>query len=145
MHINALLESIRSSLESRQYETFVELFAEDGVYELPFALHGVKAIYAGRDSIRERFLEIANGRLNRLYDLQKVYLKSTIVVGGCGAVAELSMEGNLRSTGVRVAVSSSVAIVEVVDGKIGRYRDYPNSIGIAQALDVLPQFVASLK
>ena len=145
MNIETLLESVRSSLELRQYTTFVELFAEDGVYELPFAPLGATAIYAGIDSIRERFLEIANSPLNRLYDLQEVKLKSSIIMGGTGAVAELSIEGNLRSSGARVAVSSSVAIIEIVSGRIGRYRDYPNSFGIAQALGVLPQFLASLK
>lgn len=145
MNIETLLESVRSSLESRQYTTFVELFAEEGVYELPFAPLGAKAIYSGIESIRERFLEIANSPLNRLYDLQEVKPKSSIIMGGSGAVAELSIEGNLRSTGAKVAVSSSVAIIEIVGGKISRYRDYPNSIGIAQALGVLPEFLASLK
>lgn len=145
MNIDALLEAVRSSLESRQYEAFVELFAEDGVYELPFALHGIKNTYAGKASIRERFQEIAKSPLNRLYDLQKVNLKSSIVTGGGGAVVEFSIQGVLRGSGAKVEVCSSVAVVEVVDGNISRYRDYPNSIGIAQALGVLPQFIASLK
>lgn len=145
MNMDMLLEAIRSSLESRQYETFVELFAEDGVYELPFGLHGVKNTYAGKASIRERFMEIAKSPLNRLYDPQKVNMKSSIVIGGRGAVVEFSIQGTLRGSGAKFEVSSSVAVVEVVDGNISRYRDYPNSIGIAQALGVLPQFIASLR
>jgi ketosteroid isomerase-like protein len=144
MTVEEILEHIRASFEGRHYDGFVDLFAKDGIYELPYALRGAQSIYSGIDAIRTKFSEIANSPVNRIYDLHKVNLKSKILAGGEGAVLEFSIKGRLKATSTEIKVASSMAVIEVLDGKITRYRDYPNSIGIAESMGLLSQFVASL-
>jgi ketosteroid isomerase-like protein len=60
-------------------------------------------------------------------------------------VVEFSTRGTARSTGEGFVIASSVAVIQIGAGKVTRYRDYPNTIGIAKVAGVLPQLAASLK
>lgn len=139
-----IVEKIRSSLQARRYDDFVDLFTTDSVYELPFALSGSVSKYEGISVIRDRFNEISKSPVNRLYDLVKVNAVIHQTVDPNVVVIELSIEGKLLSNSKPIEIQSSVAIVSFEGDKIKRYRDYPNSAGIAEATGVLAQYAASI-
>ena len=139
-----IAEKIRASLQARHYEAFVDLFAADGVYELPFALPGNVSSYTGIAAIRDRFIEIGKSPLNRLYDLERVNVEPHQTLDPNVVVIALSIAGTLSSNGKPIQVQSSIAIVQIEGDKIKRYRDYPNSAGIADAVGFLAQYAASI-
>ncbi len=139
-----IIEKIRSSLQAQKYGDFVALFAADGVYELPFALSGSVARYEGISKIRERFDEIGNSPVHRLYELDRVNVEAYETLDPNVAVIELSIEGRLRSNNKPIKIQSSLAILLFEGDKIKRYRDYPNAAGIAEAVGLLAQDATSL-
>ena len=42
-----IVEALRVALETRRYDEFAGLFADDGTYELPFALPGAPDRFSG--------------------------------------------------------------------------------------------------
>src|SRR5262249_17642835 len=100
--------------------------------------------YEGNSVIRDRFSEISKSPLNKLYDLAKVNVEIHQTLDPNVAVILLSIEGKLRSNRKPIEIQSSVAIISFEADKIKRYRDYPNSAGIAEAMGVLAQYVASI-
>src|SRR5436305_1481417 len=71
-----VLELRRRHLIARDFESFADLFAEDGVIELPFAVNGLPTRLAGREAIRDFSLE-TSGRPIEILDLQTVQLHQT--------------------------------------------------------------------
>ena len=139
-----IVEKIRVSLQTRHYDAFVDLFATDGVYELPFALAGNVSRYTGIAEIRNRFIEISRSPLNRLYDLERVDVELHQTLDPNAVVIALSIVGQLSSNRTPIEVQSSIAIVYFEGDQIKRYRDYPNSAGIAEATGFLAQYAASI-
>jgi len=139
-----IVEKIRVALQARHYDAFVDLFATDGVYELPFALAGDISRYTGIVEIRDRFNEIGNSPLNRRYDLERVNVELHQTLDPNVVVIALSISGKLSSDRTPIEVHSSIAIVRFEDDRIKRYQDYPNSAGIAEATGFLAQYAASI-
>lgn len=59
-------------------------------------------------------------------------------------VVEFVARGIVLAIGDQFEVASSIAVIRLCDGKVKQYRDYPNTLGLAKAAGVLPQFAASL-
>jgi hypothetical protein len=140
-----IVEAIRRALEGRRYDEFVDLFADDGTYEVPFALPPGPQRYAGVAQIRARFDAVAISPVGRLLKIQT--LSATVHAGDDPAVTvvEFTAQGTLQETGAAFSVVSSIAVIRCAAGKVVQYRDYPNTLGIAAAAGVLQQFAASLK
>jgi ketosteroid isomerase-like protein len=140
-----VVEALRLALETRNYNDFVNCFAADSILELPFSLPNSPSQFNGIDSIRERFGN--NSQLlaiNKLFELHKV---SAIIHQSSDPdiiTVELSITGKNIVTGNAFEVSSSIAVIRFKDGQIVQYRDYPNTVGLANAIGLLPQFAASL-
>jgi ketosteroid isomerase-like protein len=71
-----VLELRRQYLIDRDFESFADLFAEDAVIEMPFALQGVPDRLVGREAIREFSLK-AGTRAVEITDLRTVQLHRT--------------------------------------------------------------------
>ena len=140
-----IVEAIRSAFESRRYDAFVDLFAGDGTYELPFALPPSPQSYAGVAQIRGRFEAVATSPVGRLLKIQT--LSATVHAGDDPAVTvvEFTAVGTQRESGAAFSVVTSIAVIRCEAGRVVQYRDYPNTLGIAAAAGVLQQFAASLK
>jgi ketosteroid isomerase-like protein len=81
---------------------------------------------------------------NKLYDLERVNVEIHQTLDPNVVVIELSIEGKLRSNSKPIEIQSSVAFVSFEGDKIIRYRDYPNSAGVAEAIGLLAEYVASI-
>ncbi|WP_327111686.1 nuclear transport factor 2 family protein [Nocardia sp. NBC_01730] len=56
-----LVEKLFGRLRHRDADAFVELFAPDGVFEIPFVVPGIPARLDGRDAIREHLAQRWSG------------------------------------------------------------------------------------
>jgi uncharacterized protein len=140
-----IAEALRVALETRRYDAVVDLFADDGTYELPFAIPGSPHCFTGRAAIRARFDAIAQSPLTHLLGVDLVSANVMSTTDPDVVVVELTAHGSVSSNGKRFTVASSIAVIRVSNGKVKQYRDYPNSLGLAKVAGVLPQLAASLK
>lgn len=124
-----VLELRRRHLVARDFDAFADLFAEDGVLELPFAVDGLPARLDGREAIREFSLTAAAHPVE-IIDLRTVQLHQTAdpeVV-----VLELVTEGRHTTTGVPFQ-APCIQVFRIRNGKIKLFRDY---IGAAAVPDL---------
>lgn len=125
-----VLEQRRELLLKQDLDGFVDLFAPDGVIELPFAGPGMPSRLAGQQAIRDYSHRMAASPL-RIDDLEATALYHTddpeVVV------IELATRGTVTSTG-RTFAGTSIQVFRIRDGKIVLFRDYFNVPGLQDLL-----------
>lgn len=111
-------------------DAFVDLFAADGVIEMPFAVDGVPNRLAGRDAIRE-FSARAGDLPVRITDLRIVAEHQTLdpeVV-----VVEIMTIGEVMATGTTFEVPC-IQVFRIRDDKIVLFRDYVGTQSLSDAV-----------
>jgi uncharacterized protein len=112
----------RHLILSRDADGFADLFAPDGVIEVPFAPPGAPSRLAGREAIREYSRHVA-GSLLRVDDFEVAELYQTqdpeVVI------VEMSAKGTVTTTGQPFA-ATSIQIFRIRDGQIVLFRDFAN-------------------
>ncbi|PRX99036.1 nuclear transport factor 2 family protein [Allonocardiopsis opalescens] len=109
---------------------FAELFAEDGVLELPFAPPGRPSVVRGRAAIRAELAAIAETPLvHREFRDMAVYRTDDPEV----VIAEYDAHGEVAGTG-RGYVLRYVQVLRVREGRIAHWRDYFNPLAGAELL-----------
>jgi hypothetical protein len=127
-----VLEQRRELLLKQDVDGFVELFAPDGVIELPFAGPGMPSRLAGQQAIRD-FSHRMDASPLRIDDLEATALYHTddpeVVI------VELATRGTVTSTG-RTFEATSIQVFRIRGGKIVLFRDYFNVGGLQDILAV---------
>lgn len=127
-----VLEQRRELLLKHDVDGFVELFAPDGVIELPFAGPGMPSRLAGQQAIRD-FSHRMDASPLRIDDLEATALYHTddpeVVI------VELATRGTVTSTG-RTFEATSIQVFRIRGGKIVLFRDYFNVGGLQDILAV---------
>jgi ketosteroid isomerase-like protein len=121
-----VLELRRRHLIARDFAAFADLFAEDAVIELPFAVGGLPARLEGRDAIREFSLSTRDRPID-IVDLRIVGLHQTVdpeVV-----IVELVTEGRHTTTGATFE-APCIQVFRIRDGEIKLFRDYVSAAKI---------------
>ena len=139
-----IIEELRQALETRNYTAFVDLFATDAVFEVPFGLQQNTKRLEGIDAIRAHFDVIAQNPSTKLLELHQVSATHHPGEDQNTVTVEFRIKGKSVLTGKEFDMPSSVAIVRCAHGKVTHYKDFPNTLGYAQIANVLPQLAASL-
>ncbi|MEU6646419.1 nuclear transport factor 2 family protein [Saccharomonospora sp. NPDC046836] len=114
---------------------FADLFAEDGVHELPFAPPGVPGRIQGRENIRAYLTAIIETPLmHKEFQSVTVYETQNPEV----AIAEFDAHGVVTTSG-RPYVMRYLQILQVSGGQIALWRDYWNPAEGARLLGTEPQ------
>jgi hypothetical protein len=100
---------------------FLELFAEDVIFEFPYAPDGFPDRLAGRDQ-----LAVHLARLAPLLRFDRFELEATHACGDT-FVLEFTCEGSGVETGVAYD-QAYVSLVTLREGRIARYKDYWNPL-----------------
>lgn len=115
-----VLDRRRQVLIDRDMDGFADLFAPDGVIEIPFAKAGMPSRLAGRETIREFAtrgvrddLQILDLRVDQAYRTEDPEV----------VVLELTSVGRVAATGAPFEVPC-VQIFRIRDGEIVLFRDY---------------------
>lgn len=127
-----VLEQRRELLLKQDVDGFVELFAPDGVIELPFAGPGMPSRLAGQQAIRD-FSHRMDASPLRIDDLEATALYYTDDPEV--AIIELATRGTVTSTG-RTFEATSIQVFRIRGGKIVLFRDYFNVGGLQDILAV---------
>lgn len=121
----------RSLVLAHDRNGFADLFAADGVLELPFAPPGMPTRLEGRETIRS-FSTGAGTSLMRIEDMwaTEIYQTTDPEV----LIVELETKAAVATTGARFQ-ATSVQVFRIRDGEILLFRDYWNPQDLAGALD----------
>ncbi|MBO0885474.1 MAG: nuclear transport factor 2 family protein [Mycobacterium sp.] len=135
-----LLDRAQRLFLDKDLEAFAELFAADGVHELPFAPPGVPVTIRGRDGIRGYFATISTTPIE-FEEFTELTVHQSVdpeVV-----IAEYQAIGTITSTGAPYR-ARYIQVLHARNGEITLWRDYWNPLSGAQALGRLPQLFQAL-
>ncbi len=144
LHTSEIVEQLRQALEARNFKAFVDLFAADALFEVPFGLQENQKRLKGIGPISDHFDSIAQNPSTKLLELHKVTATQHPGQDPDTVTVEFRIQGRSVLTGKSFDMPSSIAIIRCYQGKVKHYKDFPNSIGYAQIAGVLPQLAASL-
>ncbi|MFC4586327.1 nuclear transport factor 2 family protein [Sphaerisporangium corydalis] len=130
-----VFERLIAGISARAWHGLADLYAEDVVIEIPFALPAPTRI-EGRDAVRAHFDNGPGADLTIQVRDVVVYETTDPEV----IVAEFVYDGRVASTGREFTVPN-IQVLRVRDGRIVASRDYHHHVALADAFDRLPQAV----
>ena len=117
-----VLAQRRRLILSRDADGYADLFAPDGVIEMPFAGPGTPARLEGREAVREysrhfvaSLLRVDDFEVTELYQTQDPEV----------VIMEMRAKVTLTTTG-RSLAATSIQILRIRDGQIVLFRDFAN-------------------
>jgi uncharacterized protein len=124
----ALMQAYQTLITEQRLDEWIELWADDGVCEFPFAAEGRPSRLCGKDEILEYMTQYP-GRISiEGVDELRVHLGLDPHV----AVVEMTIRGLATETG-KPYNQQFVIIGETKDGKLAHYREYWNPLISAEA------------
>ena len=118
-----IMIAYQTLISQKRFDEWIELWAEDGELDFPFAPAGRKRIYRGKREILA-YMSGTTGKVAidgtesmRLFPMQDPTM----------AVVELTIKGHVPASGAAYN-QSYVLFFEVEDGKLKRYREYWNPL-----------------
>jgi ketosteroid isomerase-like protein len=122
-----VFERVLRLILERQYAAYVDLFAADAMFELPFAPPGVPRRIEGREQIRV-FMQAGRERVQtatRQWEFHSIVVHETVdpeVI-----VTEFEVDGVATATGERYRFAN-LQVLRVRNGEIVSLRDYWNPL-----------------
>lgn len=108
-------------------KSFAEMFADDGVFEFPYAPPGLATAAHGRAEIERHLASLRDFALD---EVSPPLVRP--IEGGQDVVIEFEARGRNTRTGAPYH-QRYVSIVEMRGGRILRYRDYWNPLAVLSA------------
>ena len=118
------------ALLEKSADQLADLYAEDGVHELPFT-HSADGILRGREAIRSRYAAIWAAIPIKAKGIQNLVVHRA--VDGATTIAEFDVALIHAVTGVEFEVST-VLVMRLIRGEIAHMRDYTDNLTIAAVL-----------
>jgi ketosteroid isomerase-like protein len=114
--------------------SFSDLYAEDGVHEMPFAPPGVPRRIEGRENIRAFLGRAAGAAPMTFKEFRNVRIHDT--TDPETIICEYDLHGVVTKTGERF-VFGYILLITVRDGQIALLRDYMDTLAMTAALGAL--------
>ncbi|MCP2256610.1 Ketosteroid isomerase-related protein [Streptoalloteichus tenebrarius] len=119
-------------------------FAEDAVYETPFALPGSPRRFEGREAIQNHLAARSAEGMRAALDIRDAVATVYETTDPDVVAFEFELSGVSVPAGTPFRFTSSIGVLRVRDGRITHWRDFPNFLGGAEAAGALPQLAAML-
>lgn len=142
LKIHTIIQDLSRSLETRNYNSFVSYFTDHAVFEIPFTVNG-GTIIDGKENIKTYFANIQQNPLTRLIEIENVYTRIYHYTDNRTVTVEYFTKGKSLVTNEPFEIQSSIALITFDESGIIHYKDFPNTLGIAQKAGVLSQLAAS--
>ncbi|MGD0188991.1 MAG: nuclear transport factor 2 family protein [Roseiarcus sp.] len=134
----SIVDAYQFLMAQQRWDEWIELWAEDGTLEFPFAPAGRPKTYVGRAAILN-YMRAAGGdfTIESVVSRQVHPMLDPRIV--CG---EMSINGRLNSTGAPYD-QQYVVFFEIENGQIKRYREYWNPLVALVAYGGVEAWLAS--
>lgn len=142
LKINTIIQGLSDSLQTRSYDKFVSYFTESAIFEIPFTVNG-KIVINGKENIKKHFENVQQNPLAQLIEIEDVYTKIYHCIDSQTATVEYFTKGKSLATNEPFEIQSSIALIKFDVSGIVYYKDFPNTLGIAQKAGVLSQLAGS--
>ncbi|MDX8568758.1 nuclear transport factor 2 family protein [Elizabethkingia sp. HX XZB] len=142
LKINAIIQELSNSLQTRDYDNFVSYFTDNAIFEIPFTVNG-GTIINGKENIKKHFENVSQNPLTKLIEIESVYTKVYHCTDSQRVTVEYFTKGKSLSTNESFEIQSSIAFIRFDEVGIVYYKDFPNTLGIAQKAGVLSQLAAT--
>lgn len=142
LKINAIIQELSNSLQTRDYDNFVSYFTDNAIFEIPFTVNG-GTIINGKENIKKNFENVSQNPLTKLIEIESVYTKVYHCTDSQTVTVEYFTKGKSLSTNESFEIQSSIAFIRFDEVGIVYYKDFPNTLGIAQKAGVLSQLAAT--
>lgn len=125
--IPTLLQSYLALYAQQRWDEWIDLWADDGVLEFPFAPAGRKSRYAGKTEILAYMKATAARMGARIKSEGLEYFTVRPLEDPSAACLEMAVRGRLLETGAPYR-QTYISIIETRGGKISLYREYWNPL-----------------
>lgn len=116
----------------QSWDEWIELWADDGVLEFPFAPAGRKSRYAGRAEILA-YMKATHTRMSGLIRSEGMdYFRFHPMADPCVACLEMAVRGKVIATDAPYQ-QKYISIIEMRGDKLVSYREYWNPLASADA------------
>lgn len=126
-----VLRLFHAAMKAKDADALADLYAEDGVHELSFAVPNAPSRLEGRTRIRDFY---RRGWSDHPLDIERI---DDVFVheadDGEVVVGQWRAKATLRATG-RVVEITGLLVLRVQDGRIVHTRDFMDALGVARAL-----------
>ncbi|OMC67671.1 hypothetical protein BK126_17995 [Paenibacillus sp. FSL H7-0326] len=122
-----MLETFHNSIITQDFESWLELFSEDAIFEFPYAPEGYIKCLAGISEIR-----------NYIYELPKLmnvhaFSNAELIITNDKIVAEYTCDGVVIET-QKPYQQTYISVIHTKGGKITRFKDYWNPVVVLNAV-----------
>ena len=135
-----IFERFRELVLANDLSALGQLSADEVIIEAPFAPPGRPHRFEGREQFLAYARPLQAAFPGRFEEFRNVVIHDT--ADPQVIIAEYELSGTVTTTGQR-ACASFIAVLQVRDGKITRWREYQDTLRIAAAVGQLPALLAS--
>ncbi len=125
--VQGLVQRYLYLFAQQNWDDWIDLWADDGVLEFPFAPAGRRSRYVGKSEILTYMQAVATRMAGRIQSEGLDYFRLHPMLEPSTACLEMAVKGRVLETGAPYA-QKYVSIVEARDGKVSLYREYWNPL-----------------
>lgn len=125
--IQQVLQSYMVLYSQQRWDEWIDLWADDGVLEFPFAPAGRLSRYAGKPDILAYMKATAARMVGRIKVEGMEYFRTYPMLAPETICLEMGVKGRVVETGAPYN-QKYISIVETKDGKISLFREYWNPV-----------------
>jgi uncharacterized protein len=125
--IQNILQSYLSLFSQRRWDEWIDLWADDGVLEFPFAPSGRRHRYIGKPDILGYMKAVAERMGARIKSEGLEYFHVHPMLDPSTICLEMGVKGRILETGAPYH-QKYISIIEMKGGKVALYREYWNPI-----------------
>lgn len=125
--IQQIVQSYLFLYSQQRWNEWIDLWAEDGVLEFPFAPAGRRQRYAGKSDILAYMKAVAVRMEGRIKVEGMEYFRMHPMHDPAQICLEMAVKGRVVETGAPY-LQKYISIVETKGGKIALYREYWNPL-----------------
>ena len=125
--VQQIVQSYMVLYAQQSWDAWIDLWADDGVLEFPFAPAGRRARYAGKADILA-YMQATAARMGGHIKSEGLEYFRILPMAEPGAIClEMAVKGRVVATGAPYA-QKYISIIETRGGKITVYREYWNPL-----------------
>lgn len=130
--IQQILQSYMVFYSQQHWDEWIDLWADDGVLEFPFAPAGRRSRYAGKPDILAYMKATAARMAGRIEVEGLEYFRTHPMLETTRICLEMGVKGQVLETGAPYH-QRYISIIETKGGKISLYREYWNPVASMDA------------
>lgn len=125
--IQHLLQRYLYLFSQQRWDDWIDLWADDGVLEFPFAPSGRRGRYAGKPDILAYMKSVAVRMASRIKTEGVDYFQIRPMLDPTMSCVEMGVKGRILESGAPY-LQKYISIIETKAGKLSLYREYWNPL-----------------